>query len=93
LALPFWWSDQYGYHLFAECGRGATLDIDTTRTGTGVMWSFAPLLNLSPTRGFREDSQREAAHILLQLQPLLEKCVPNKPLEPTPKDGAAQRRR
>jgi hypothetical protein len=80
IALPFWWSEEYGYRLSGQCARtGETLNVDTTREGTAVMWSLAPVLNLSPDRGFRENPRREASQILLQLQPLLERCA----VEPT----------
>jgi hypothetical protein len=79
VALPFWWSEEYGYRLSGECAQtGDRLDIDTTRQGTAVMWILAPMLNLSPTRGFRENPLREASRILLELEPLLKRCAPDR---------------
>jgi hypothetical protein len=94
IAMPFWWSEPYGYRLAGRCANAeGAINIDTTRDGIAVMWTFAPLLNLSATRGFREDSQREASHILLQLEPLLRKCAAEQAGPADAQDGAADRPR
>lgn len=87
VALPFWWSEQYGYRLSARCRQTQEVaEIDTTREGTVLMWSLAPVFNLSSSRGFREDPRREVSQIVLQIEPLLERCRP----EPSVRSGVAE---
>lgn len=71
LAIPFWWSDTFGVRFSAEDRFGHTVEVDTTREGYRIMWSLAPLFNLSSGRGLVPSSAREADQVKLQLLPVL----------------------
>ena len=68
--VPLWWSDTYGYRLTVRDRGGRSLEVDTTRDGTEVMWGLAAVLNIAPDRGFMPDVEREAAQVGVQLLPL-----------------------
>jgi hypothetical protein len=71
-AIPLWWSSPFGYRFSAsDSATGRTVEVDTRRTGTVVMWGLAPLLNLSETRALFEHPERELDHVRVQLLPLL----------------------
>ncbi|QSX39312.1 hypothetical protein [Shewanella cyperi] len=72
-AIPFWWSDNFGYRFEATCTRcSLNTTIDTEREGTIVWWGFSSLINISPNRALQNDHERELEHIKLQLLPLIQ---------------------
>jgi len=71
-AIPFWWSEPFGYRMTARAvASGEEREIDTTREGTSIMWGLACLFNLSPNRSFLPHPERELQQIQAQLLPLL----------------------
>ncbi len=74
IVIPFWWSEPFGYHFTVRDTRtGVSAEVNTTRSGTVVMWSLASLLNLSKSRGLDEDRTLELERIKMQLAPVLVK--------------------
>jgi len=71
IAIPFWWSEPFGYRIDAtRVETGKTVELDTTYEGTIVFWSAASIFNVMPDRAFMPDEQRELDHLHLQLLPL-----------------------
>lgn len=69
IAIPFWWSQPAGYRIVVTDPQSCrTVEIDTSRTDTIVMWGLAPLLNISPNRSMALSTERESQQIHLQLR-------------------------
>lgn len=73
IAIPFWWSENFGYKFEVSCKHcPADTAINTERTGTVIMWGFSPLINISPNRALFDDGNRELQHLKLQLLPVVQ---------------------
>lgn len=69
IVIPFWWSEPFGYRFSVERKRdGKLIEVDTTRTGTVLMWGLAWVFNLSDTRSLVQNRKLEIDHVKLQLE-------------------------